>query len=173
MLLWTGSWFEADVAVDPKGAGTTSDVLLREIKKSLEPYRRLGHDLHVEAAEYVPLLLTLEVCALPNYQAAHIKAALLEVFSNRVIAGGKQGFFHPDKLTFGEGIYLSQIIAAAQAVTGVECVRVKKFQRLFEPANFEIANGVLPLRPTEIAQLDNDPNFPDRGRLEIHIGGGR
>jgi hypothetical protein len=173
VLVWTGSWFEADVAVDPKGAGSTSDVLLNEIKMSLEPYRRLGHDLHVEAAEYVPLLLGLEVCALPNYQAAHVKAALLEVFSSRVLAGGKRGFFHPDNLTFGEGIYLSKIIAAAQAVTGVECVRVKKFQRLFESANYEIANGVLPLRSIEIAQLDNDPNFPERGRLEIQMGGGR
>jgi hypothetical protein len=173
VLVWTGSWFEADVAVDPIGAGRTSQALLNEIKTSLGPYRRLGHDLHLEAAEYVPLLLTLEVCALPNYQAAHVKAALLEVFSSRVLAGGKRGFFHPDNLTFGEGIYLSKIIAAAQAVTGVECVRVKEFQRLFEAANYEIANGVLPLRPTEIAQLDNDPNFPERGRLVIHMGGGR
>ncbi|HVF22987.1 MAG TPA: hypothetical protein VM941_07935, partial [Pyrinomonadaceae bacterium] len=61
----------------------------------------------------------------------------------------------------------------AQKVTGVECVRVKKFQRLFESANHEIANGVLPLSPTEIAQLNNDPNFPEHGRLEITMGGGR
>jgi uncharacterized protein (UPF0147 family) len=52
-------------------------------------------------------------------------------------------------------------------------VRVKKFQRLFESANHEIANGVLPLSPTEIAQLNNDPNFPEHGRLEITMGGGR
>ncbi len=173
VLEWTGSWYEADVAVDPVGSGSFNDPLMNEIRKSLERYRRLGHDLHIEAAEYVPLLLSLEVCALPNYQAAHVKAALLDVFSNRALAGGKRGFFHPDNLTFGDGIYLSKIVAAAQAVTGVECVRVKKFQRLFESANFEIANGVLPLRPTEIAQLDNDPNFPERGRLEIHMGGGR
>jgi hypothetical protein len=173
VLIWTGSWYEADVAVDPIGSGATGEPLLSEIQISLERYRRLGHDLHLEAAEYVPLLLALEVCVLPHYQAAHVKAALLDVLSNRVLAGGKRGFFHPDNVTFGEGVYLSRIMAAAQAVTGVECVRVKKFQRLFEPANHEIANGVLPLRTTEIAQLDNDPNFPERGRLEIHMGGGR
>jgi len=172
-LVWTGSWYEADVAVDPVGSESVSEPLLNEIKMALEPFRRLGHDLHVETAEYVPLLLTLEVCALPNYQPAHVKEALLDRFSNRVLPGGKRGFFHPDNLTFGEGVYLSQIIAAAQSVTGVECVRVKKFQRLFESANREIANGVLPLSPTEIAQLDNDPNFPEHGRLEIHMGGGR
>lgn len=133
----------------------------------------MGHDLAVSRAEYVPLLLTLEVCVLPHYQAGHVKAALLNVFSNRILPGGKRGFFHPDNLTFGEGIYLSKIIAAAQAVTGVECVQVKKFQRLFESPNHEIANGLLPLRSSEIARLDNDPNYPERGKLEIHIGGGR
>ena len=172
VLVWTGSWYEADVAVDPLGSETVSDELLREIAIYLERYRRMGHDLHIERAEYVPLLLALEVCALPNYQAGHLKAALLDVFSNRVLPGGKRGFFHPDNLTFGEGIYLSKIIAAAQAVAGVECVQVKKFQRLFEAPNHEIANGILPLRLSEIAQLDNDPNYPERGKLEIHVGGG-
>lgn len=172
-LAWTGSWYEADVAVDPLGREPATDVLLAEVKTSLERYRRMGHDLAVNRADYVPLLLTLEVCALPHYQAGHVKAALLDVFSNRILPGGKRGFFHPDNLTFGEGIYLSKIIAAAQAVAGVECVQVNKFQRLFESPNHEIANGVLPLRLSEIAQLDSDPNYPERGKLEIHVGGGR
>jgi hypothetical protein len=68
---------------------------------------------------------------------------------------------------------MSKVIATAQAVAGVECVQVKKFQRLFEAANHEIDNGILPLRSAEIAQLDNDPNFPERGKLEIHVSGGR
>lgn len=173
VLVWTGSWYEADVAVDPLGSETASEELLKEIETYLEPHRRMGHDLHLERAEYVPVLLALEVCALPHYQAGHVKAALLEVFSNRVLPGGKRGFFHPDNLTFGEGIHLSKIIATAQAVGGVECVRVKKFQRLFSSPNQEIDNGILPLRISEIAQLDNDPNFPERGRLEIHVSGGR
>lgn len=172
-LVWTGSWYEADVAVDPLGSETAGDEFLKDIQAYLERYRRMGHDLHVEQAEYVPILLALEVCALPHYQPGHVKAALLEAFSNRVLPGGKRGFFHPDNLTFGEGIYLSKIIATAQAVAGVECVQVKKLQRLFEAANHEIDNGILPLRLAEIAQLDNDPNFPERGKLEIHVGGGR
>jgi len=124
-------------------------------------------------ARYVPLDLKLEVCALPHYQRAHVKAALLDVFSNRVLPAGRLGFFHPDNLTFGEGIFLSKIVATAQAVPGVECVTVKRFQRLFESANYEIENGVLPLRVNEIAQLDNDPNYPEHGKLEIEVNGGR
>ena len=95
------------------------------------------------------------------------------MFSTRVLPGGKRGFFHPDNLTFGEGIYLSKIIAVAQAVAGVESVKVTEFHRLFESPNHEIENGILPLRISEIAQLDNDPNFPEHGKLEIQVLGGR
>jgi hypothetical protein len=55
----------------------------------------------------------------------------------------------------------------------VTSVGVTRLQRLFERANNEIANGVLPVQSNEIAQLDNDPNFPERGRLTLKFQGGR
>jgi hypothetical protein len=172
-LEWTGSWYEADVAIDPFGRETADTSLLEDIELSLEQFRRIGHDLSVMPARYVPLNLRLEVCALPHYERAHVKAALLDVFSTRLLPGGKRGFFHPDNLTFGEGIYLSKIIAAAQEVVGVETVAVTACHRLFEPPNHEIENGLLPLRTSEIAQLDNDPSFPEHGTLDIQVRGGR
>jgi len=90
-----------------------------------------------------------------------------------MLPDGRLGFFHPDNLTFGEGIYLSKLVAAAQAVTGVESVKVNKLQRLYEPPNSEIENGVLPLGPLEVARLDNDPSFPENGRLILDVRGGR
>ena len=172
-LEWTGSWYEADVAVDPLGTETASHGLLEEIEHYLQQFRRMGHDLEVLPARYVPIDLELQVCALPDYERAHVKAALLDIFSTRLLPGGKKGFFHPDNLTFGQGLYMSRIIAAAQSVTGVECVTVVKFQRLFEPPNFEIQNGTLPLASNEIAELENDPNYPEHGKLVITVQGGR
>lgn len=172
-LVWTGSWYEADVAIDPAGSENCDDELLTEIESYLYAYRRIGHDLRIERARYVPIDLKLDVCVSPHYQRGHVKAALLEVFSNRVLQGGRKGFFHVDNLTFGTGIYLSQIVAAGQSVAGVECVTVKRLHRLYASANHELANGMLPLRYDEIAQLDNDPNNPERGRLEIQVKGGR
>ena len=152
---------------------TADAALLCEITRYLRQFRRMGHDLRVLPARYVPLDLKLEVCALPGYLRAHVKAALLDAFSNRVLPGGQLGFFQPDNLTFGEGVFLSKIIATAQAVPGVECVTVTRFHRLFESPNHELENGVLPLRVNEIAQLDNDPNYPEHGKLEIQVKGGR
>jgi hypothetical protein len=172
-LVWTGSWYEADVAIDPFGTEAPEQGLLDSMFVYLDRYRRIGHDLHLERARYVPIDLALDVCALPNYQRAHVRAALLDVFGNRTLSNGGRGFFHEDNLTFGEGIYLSKIIALAQAVPGVECVRVIRLNRLYQPPNGELENGILPLSNYEIAQLDNDPNYPERGKLEIIVQGGR
>jgi len=149
------------------------DRLVQEVEEYLRPYRRIGHDLLVERAEYVPLDVALEVCVLPYFLRSHVKAALLGLFGSRALPDGRRGFFHPDNLSFGDPIYLSRLVAAAQAVTGVESVRVARLQRLFEGPNGEIEAGVLPLSPFEIARLDNDPSAPENGRLSIEMGGGR
>lgn len=171
-LRWMGSWYEVLVAIDPLSQYTNDENLLQEIAGFLHPYRRVGHDLVVVAAEYVPLDIELTICVLPNYLRAHVKTALMQVFSNRNLADGKQGFFHPDNLIFGQGIALSKLVAIAQKVPGVESVTVKKLERLYEGPNQEIENGFLPIGPLEIARVDNDPSFPENGqfRLNLHCG---
>jgi hypothetical protein len=71
-------------------------------------------------------------------------------------------------------------VAAVQAVTGVQNVVITRLERLEigEPAgNDETdevpAGSVLTLGPLEIAQLDNDPNFPENGRLSLDMRGGQ
>jgi hypothetical protein len=172
-LVWTGSWYEADVALDPVGRIPADEALIGDLARSLEKVRRMGHDLHVEPAVYVPIELALEVCALPGYERGAIKAALLDRFGNRRLANGELGWFHPDRLSFGDDIRLSRIVAEAMAVPGVECVRVTRLHRRFHAPNHEIENGLLPLAAHEIARLDNDPNHPEFGTLSITVGGGR
>ena len=147
--------------------------LLHAIKRNLYPYNRMGYDLAVQPATYVPLQIVMTICVLPDYFRGHIESALLDVFSNRVLPDGRLGFFHPDNLTFGGEIYLSKLIAAAQSVTGVESVTVTLFQRLYELANGELEKGILALGPLEIAQLDNDPSFPEHGKISLDMRGGR
>jgi predicted phage baseplate assembly protein len=181
-IRWTGSWNQVFVAVDPMATETAGTELLKEIGSYLEPYRRIGHDISVRPAEYVGLDLGLFVCVDPEYLRGHVESALLDVFSNRVLPDGSRGFFHPDNLTFGDGIYVSRIIAAAQAVTGVRNVTVTRLER-FEigeppPGTESVADelpphGVLALGNFEIARLDNDPDCPEKGRLTLVLGGGR
>jgi hypothetical protein len=179
-LRWTGSWNQVLVAVDPLGTEDADPELLDEIRLYLEPYRRVGHDLYIRPAQYVGIDVGLHVCVLPHFLRGHVEAGLLEVFSSGVASDGTKGFFHPDNLTFGEGIYASRIVAAAQVVPGVSSVRLTRLQR-FQigqapplPGDTDVpASGVLLLGGFEIARLDNDPNFPDNGRLTLSLGGGR
>ena len=78
----------------------------------------------------MPLSIKLNVCALPGYIASHVRAALLEVFGHGVLPDGRPAFFHPDALVIGGNIYLSDLVAAAQAVPGVEGVEVETMERL-------------------------------------------
>jgi predicted phage baseplate assembly protein len=172
-LAWTGSWYEAQVAIDPWGTEDAGSPLLDGIEQHLEHYRRIGHDLAVLPARYVPLDIEMTICVLPHYLRGHVKAELRDVFSNRLLPSGERGFFHPDNLTFGEGVYLSRVIAVAQAVEGVESVKITKLQRLDEEDHGELAAGVLKLSVLEVAQLDNDPSFPEHGRLVLNMEGGR
>jgi hypothetical protein len=171
-LRWTGSRELVAVAIDQAGRAEATPGLLSEIATSLRQYRRIGHDLVVLPARQVALDVALEVRVLTHYLQGHVKAALLDAFSNRTLPGGGRGFFHPDNLTFGEGVHLSKLVATAQAVAGVEGVRVTKLQRLFEQARDELERGLLPIGPLEVARLDNDPSCPEHGRLTVHLRGG-
>ena len=172
-LNWTGSWYEILVAVDLLGTNQPDPLLLEEIKHHLRRYRRIGHHLRIEQAIYVPLEIELQIQVLPHYLRAQVKSALFAAFSNRILTGGHKGFFHPDNLSFGEGIHLSKLVALAQAIPGVENAVVTRLKRQFEAEEEEIEKGLLPLGLFEIARLDQDPNFPEHGNLKFDIRGGR
>jgi len=102
-----------------------------------------------------------------------VKAAVLDVLSSRVRPDGTLGHFHPDRFTFGQPVYLSAIVAAAQSVPGVQSVTAGRFQRQRDDASSALDSGVLELGRLEIARLDDDPSFPEHGVLELTTGGGK
>jgi hypothetical protein len=172
-LRWNGSWHEVRVAIDPLGHAEADAGLLEEIEEHLYRFRRIGHDLDVRPARYVPLDLVLEACVKRGFLRGHVKAALLERLGAGCLADGTRGFFHVDELSFGDAISLSRLVAVAQAVPGVESVALTRLERLFEgPAN-ELEEGVLPIGPLEVARLDNDLNFLENGRIRFELRGGR
>ena len=172
-LSWTGSWYEADVALDPLGAEETSPALAEHVRERLHRYRRIGHDVRVAGADYVPIDVALRICVLTHLQRGQVKKAVLEVLGTRALPTGGRGFFHPDNLTFGGEIALSGIVAAVQAIAGVRSVEVVRFERFGEGDHGERGRGVLQLAPFEIARLDNDVRRPENGRLELELRGGR
>ncbi|HUM80969.1 MAG TPA: hypothetical protein PLQ38_04245, partial [Methanothrix sp.] len=93
--------------------------------------------------------------------------------SNRFLAGGEMGFFHPDKFTFGQSLYLSQLYAAIQSIEGVESASIKVFKRYGRDPAGELEEGCISVHRLEVIRLDNDPSFPENGVLRLNLWGGR
>jgi predicted phage baseplate assembly protein len=170
---WTGSWHTVFLTVDRIGGLTVDAEFESAVRRFVEPYRMAGHDLEIDGPLLVSLEIDMHVCAGPDYFRADVKRDLLELFSRREFADGRRGLFHPDNFTFGQTVYLSPLIAAAQAVPGVASVQVTKFQRLGRPDNKPLAQGKLELGRLEIARCDNEANFPEHGVFLLNVGGGK
>ncbi|HUP10188.1 MAG TPA: putative baseplate assembly protein [Caldimonas sp.] len=170
---WTGSWYTVFVTADRFGGGDVDAGFKTRLRRHLERFRMAGYDLDVDAPRYVPLDVALHVCVKPDYFRADVLHAVQLVLSSEVLADGTLGVFHPDNFTFAQDVYLSRIVAAAQSVEGVDAVRAQVFQRLIHPDPTTLDTGVIAIGAPEIAQLANNPNFPERGRLVLQVGGGK
>ncbi|MFI9381975.1 putative baseplate assembly protein [Kutzneria sp. NPDC052558] len=163
-IRWTGAGEEAHVAIDALGTDEVSPALIDTVAARLAAYRRIGHELVVLPAVLVPLDLEVTLCVSAGYQRAHVSQAVRLTLRR---------MFAPDSLTFGDPVRVSRIVTAAGAVAGVQSVQVTRLKRLFRPAADELRDGVLAIGPLEIAQLDDDRDRPENGRLAIVAGGGR
>jgi len=183
---WTGSWRTVRVAIDPKGTTELSDATRRQIEAHLNAVRLIGEDLEIRKAQYVPLDIQLNLCAHPQYWPADLDVVLQQELSDGYTADGRPGFFHPDRWSFGQPLYASQLIGRALAVQGVErvlSVSIKRFHALSGPSEISLTLAPedvplsliekLELDAFEILQVANDPGHLERGRIQFDIQGGR
>ncbi|MFO1086041.1 MAG: putative baseplate assembly protein [Reyranellaceae bacterium] len=170
---WTGSWYTAFVTPDRFGGIRVDDPFTARLRRHLERFRMAGYDLEINAPRYVPLEVALHVCVKDEYFRADVVHAVEKVLSSNVLPDGSLGLFHPDNFSFGQPVYLSRVISAAQAVDGVESVRADAFRRLGDKTSISLHDGVIDIGSLEIAQLANSPNFPERGKLALVAGGGK
>ncbi|MEO6729681.1 MAG: putative baseplate assembly protein [Ferruginibacter sp.] len=164
---WTGSWYTVYIIIDRKGGREIDAAFKQTISKHLEQYRMAGYDLEIRAPRFVPLYITMNVCVKEGYFASEIKKRLLQVFSKSELGDGTIGFFHPDNFSFGQPIYLSAIYKTAMEIDGVASVEIKEFKRWAKKAGKEIKDGLLKPSELEIIRLDNDPNFPENGKIDF------
>jgi hypothetical protein len=170
---WTGSWHTVFLSIDPTGRTDLPQGLRRELRDWVTRFTQAGYDLEVRPPVFVPLDLEVHVCARPDHFRGDVERAVLEELSAAVLPEGRLGFFHPDRFTFGQPLFLSQLYARVEAVPGVDSAVVTRFQRFARPADRELERGLVPVGRLEVVRLDNDPNFPENGVLRLTIGGGK
>ena len=170
---WTGSWHTVFVTIDPVGGTGLNEQVRREIHDWVSRFRQAGYDLEIQPPIYVPLDIEIEVCVSPTHFRSDVEQALYQMLSSGVLAGGLKGFFHPDRFTFGQPLHLSKLYATVAGTQGVHSARVRKFQRFAKAEAGELANGAIPAGRTEVIRLDNDPNFPENGRIRLIMLSGK
>ena len=130
-----------------------------------------GYDLEVDSPRYVPLDIALHVCVKPDYFRGEVLRAVQAELGSGVLPDGRLAVFHPDNFSFGQAVYLSRIVAAAQAVEGVEAVSALKFQRKAAPDAGVARERRDPDRPAGDRPARQQPQLP-RARA-AHVGSRR
>ncbi len=160
------SWYTVFVAVDRLGGLPLDDEFRAGLRRHLETHRLAGYDLEIVDPIHVALDVQLAVCLARGANRTETVRQLAER-----LGSGPRGLFHPDRLTFAQCIQLSRLVATAMAVPGVASARVTRFQRFARSPAGELDAGFIQAAPREILRLDNDPSFPEHGRLEFVFPG--
>jgi hypothetical protein len=170
-LRWTGSWYTAFVSVDPAGALAKQPV--KGPASKLDLLRMIGTDLVVEGATIVGLQIEMEICVDPEHFQDDVYAALMKVFVTGDQCNRQSGLLNAANFTFGETVFASPLVAAAQAVDGVLSATLTVFRRMDDPSIDGVARGFLTMGRLEIPRCDNDPNRLDHGQFQLHLDGGK
>jgi hypothetical protein len=83
-----------------------------------------------------------------------------------------QGFFHPDRFTFGTALDRSELEAAVQRVPGVRAVEHIWIARRGYFAKKLFTSLAFTPAPDEVIRVANDRRHPDRGTLRVLAEGG-
>ncbi len=168
---WTGSWRTVRVSVDPAGSTELDDVLRARVTRHLEAVRLIGEDLELRAPDFVPLEVTVVACVCGDFWPEDVRWVLEEELSSGWTADGRQGFFHPDRWTFGQPLHASQVVGVVQAVAGVDHVVAVRMRR-WRDASAPTAEIVRP-RPSEVLLVRGDPDRMEDGAVVLDLRGGR
>ena len=174
-LRFTGSWFTVFLTIDRRGGRAVAEDgdFVRSMLQHMDRFRMTGHDIEIRGPRFVPLDIEIAICVEPEYFRGEIELQLERQLGSRILPDGRLGFFHPDRWSFGQSVYLSQMYAAIMSVPGVASAQVKRFRRWERMAKDELDTGILRVDRLEVVRLDNDPSFQENGRLRLSMLGGR
>ena len=156
------------VLVDPEGADDLDEGLRRRVYDYVDALRMTGREHVVVAAEYVPLEVQLVLCAQAGFARHLVRDRVLAEL--RPGSNERPGYFHPDRLSFGDAVRLGDLLAFVQAIAGVRSVEATIFRQLGDTTGPAVRDIIL-LGRTKVARLDADPDFPEHGTLEVLVVG--
>lgn len=156
------------VLVDPEGSDDLDEGLRLRVHDAVDRLRMAGREHVVAAADYVPLEVELVLCAQPGFARHLVRDRVLAEL--RPGSSERPGWFHPDRLSFGDAVRLGDLLAFVQGITGVRSVTAELFRPLGDTIGPPVRDVIL-LGRTNVARLDAEPDFPEHGKLEVRMVG--
>lgn len=166
----SGSWTTAFAFVQLHSGKGLDPPLRRRLAGALLSRCQAGIACQICDPIYLPLFAVLQVEVAAGFSRPVVRQALLLTFGTGELPHGGRGFFAPENFTFGQSLYLSQIVEAAYAVPGVAWARLKSCD---SPGRHQPEPGVV-ITPgiDQILLVANDPDRPNAGRLDFELQGG-
>ena len=169
---WTGSWLTAFVTPDSKDSVYLEEENRKDLTDQLNRFRQAGREINVMNPVYASIDLEIEICVSANAYSAEVKERILLALFGKKGIRPVQGYFSPDRFTFGEFLERSTLEATIQAVQGVKAIEKIFFRRRgwFETREFtELSYD--PGKDT-IIRIANNPLHPEWGTLKLYTHGG-
>ncbi len=169
---WTGSWLTAFVTPDPKGKAILESAERIDLTNQMNRFRQAGREVNVLDPIYANIDLKIKVCVSADSYPGDVKERVLIALLGKNGIRPIEGYFSPDRFTFGTFLERSTLEAAIQAVPGVKAVEEITFRRRawfgwrdFTELSYD--PGI-----NSIIRIASDPLHPERGTLNIYTHGG-
>lgn len=156
------------VLVDPSEGDALSDEVKAEVEAHLERRRMAGREVRVMGPEYVPLEVELIVCVKTGFLRHKVRDRVLAEL--RPGTSDRQGWFHPDRLSFGDQVRLGDLLAVVAAIPGVKTAKAVTFRKRVD-VNGASVTPILRFGVTEVPRMDADPDYPEHGSLSVRVVG--
>ncbi|MCB9744490.1 MAG: hypothetical protein H6741_19755 [Alphaproteobacteria bacterium] len=160
---WSARGPSIEIAIDRVGGRALDSALRAELLAALEPRRVMGLELELLPAQEPAIELHVELEVEAAWLLGRVRRAATEAL-------GPSGLLHPDRLSFGQVLYRSDLEQACVALDGVRDARVTRLRRWGqEDQDAALDAGALRFAPLELPRLVNDPARPHLGELRITV----
>jgi hypothetical protein len=170
---WTGSWLTALTSADPIGSEEPTVAQLQSLTALLDQRRLAGYESYVGPPRYASVDLQITVVGLPTAFASDVEAAVLARLQPGTLANGTVGFFDHSRWGFGQPLESSALLAAIQSCTGVAGVSALQYRQRAVQMGFAPLTETLSFASDQILRVDNDPNRPEAGSLQVTVVGSK
>ena len=160
---WTGSWLTEFVTADPLGAVALSEPRFEELVNLADQIRQAGRDVIVRQPRFAPLDIDITICIAAGFYGGQVREQVLEA----LVGNGRDGFFAPDRFTFGDPLRRSALEAAVQAVPGVRGVTAIRIRPRGVESWRSFDEPEYPVAVNELLRVDNDKAAPGNGVVTV------